>query len=285
MGGDPAGLSQAQDHRSVQSSGCAEVDIFHGRLLAQLGRFETQRQPSAVTCFSFAIDEQPEALVEAQAQVLALLELLAQPERHAEQPQRIEFVEGLVDAAWLRPPAAPAGSRRIRAGWHAGSARPSPMASTTTGTRSRPFFKMACTLLYEMPPVASARWQAAGHALGPVALDQAHQTQARPIAMLRMRTRVQDRFDQLGHRWPDAAAPRHQPRGRPLQVGTVRRRHVLWLGDEPPPTVLHARGWPPVGSDGRSRPHSRWRAPRRLHVPADTAPSRSVCRTRRGNRC
>ena len=98
--------------------------------------------------------------------------------------------------------------------------------------------------------MASARWQAAGHALGTVAFDQALQTQACPIAMLRMRTCVQDRFDQLGHCWSDAAAPRHQPRGRPLQVGSVRRRHVLWLGDEPPPTVLaHVAGDPPTAME------------------------------------
>ncbi len=95
MGGDPAGLSQAEHDRAIQTSGRPEVEIFHGGLLAQLGRLEPQRQTAAITRFGFAIDQQAESLVEAQVQILARFELLAQPEHHAEQAQRIELVEGL----------------------------------------------------------------------------------------------------------------------------------------------------------------------------------------------
>ena len=95
VSGDPAGLRQAEYDRAIESVRRAEVEIFHGGLLAQLGRLEPQRQTAAVPRFGFAIDQQAESLVEAQVQVLVRFELLAQPEHHAEQAQRIELVEGL----------------------------------------------------------------------------------------------------------------------------------------------------------------------------------------------
>ena len=64
------------------------------RSLAALRRSARRRLSRASASRSTS---KPEAFVEAQAQVLALLELFAQTERHAEQPQRVEFVEGLVD--------------------------------------------------------------------------------------------------------------------------------------------------------------------------------------------
>ena len=49
-----------------------------------------------ITRFGFAVDQQAESLVEAQVQVLVRLELLAQPQHHAVQAQRIELIEGLL---------------------------------------------------------------------------------------------------------------------------------------------------------------------------------------------
>ena len=66
VGGDPTSLSQAEHDRAIQTSGRPEVETFDGRLLAQLGRLEPQRQPTAITGFGFAVDQQAESLVEAQ---------------------------------------------------------------------------------------------------------------------------------------------------------------------------------------------------------------------------
>jgi hypothetical protein len=44
VSGHPGRLGQAHDQRSVESTRCPEIDVLHGRLLAQLGRLETQRQ-------------------------------------------------------------------------------------------------------------------------------------------------------------------------------------------------------------------------------------------------
>ncbi len=43
LGRHPAGLSQVHDDRSIESSGRGEVDVLHGRLLAELRRSETER--------------------------------------------------------------------------------------------------------------------------------------------------------------------------------------------------------------------------------------------------
>ena len=105
---------------------------------------------------------------------------------------------------------------------------------------------MACTLLYEVPPMCQRPLAGGAHALGAVALDQALQAQARPIAMLGMRTRVSGSSRSARPpAGPMLRAPGHQLRRRPLQVRAVRRGHVLWLGDEPLSTVLaHMAGHP-----------------------------------------
>jgi hypothetical protein len=82
-------LRQVQHDRFIETSGCAEVEIFDGRLLTQLGSFESQRQPTAVAGFGFAIDQQPEALLETQAQIRALLELFAQTQRQVQHRQYV----------------------------------------------------------------------------------------------------------------------------------------------------------------------------------------------------
>src|SRR5437870_9900111 len=56
----PAGLGQAHDHRSVESTRCPEIDVLHSSLLTQLGRLETQGQSAAVAGFDFTIDQQAE---------------------------------------------------------------------------------------------------------------------------------------------------------------------------------------------------------------------------------
>jgi hypothetical protein len=58
---------------------------------------------------------------------------------------------------------------------------------------------------------------------------------------------VQDRFHELADRRSDAAAPHDQFRRRPLQVGAVRRGHVVRVGDEALSTVLaYMAGHPPA---------------------------------------
>ena len=71
-----------------------------------------------------------------------------------------------------------------------------------------------------------------------IASDQTHQTEARTIAVLRVRPRAQDPLDQLADRWANAGAPGDQLQRRPLQMGTMRRRHVLADGGEPTLAVL-----------------------------------------------
>src|SRR5258708_23118021 len=54
---------------------------------------------------------------------------------------------------------------------------------------------------------------------GSIALEQAFEAHARPIAVLRMWPRVQNPFDQLADRRTDAASPGDELRQRPLPVG------------------------------------------------------------------
>src|SRR5207244_9981148 len=83
--------------RPVESTRCPEIDVLHARLLTEFGRLETQGQPAAVADFGFAIDQQTEPFVKTQAEVLVAFELFTQAEPHAEQAQRVELVERLVD--------------------------------------------------------------------------------------------------------------------------------------------------------------------------------------------
>src|SRR5438876_5826103 len=77
-----------------------------------------------------------------------------------------------------------------------------------------------------------------GETFGSVALEQPLETHARAIAVLWMRPRVENPLHQLANRRPDAPSPGDQLRRRPLQVRSVRRWHVLGLGEEAPLAVL-----------------------------------------------
>ncbi len=97
VGVDPAGLGQAEDDGAVEAAWGPEVDLLHADALAQLGRLQAQLEPPVITRLGLAVDEQAEPLLEAELQVLALLELLAHGLDHARQAHRLQLVEGLVD--------------------------------------------------------------------------------------------------------------------------------------------------------------------------------------------
>src|SRR5436190_9232398 len=75
MSGHPAGLGQTEDDRPVEPTRGAEVEVLDGGVVAELGRLEPGGQTSVLAPGRLPVDEQAEAVLEAELQVLALLEL------------------------------------------------------------------------------------------------------------------------------------------------------------------------------------------------------------------
>ena len=63
---DPVRLGQGEDLGAVQAAGVAEVDVLDGGGGAQLGGLEAALQPPAGRVGELAVDEQAEALLEAE---------------------------------------------------------------------------------------------------------------------------------------------------------------------------------------------------------------------------
>jgi hypothetical protein len=75
---DPSRLGEAEDDGAVESAGSAEVDVLDGGGVAEAGGLEAGLEAAAVAPVGLAVDEQAEAVLEAELEVLGVLELLAQ---------------------------------------------------------------------------------------------------------------------------------------------------------------------------------------------------------------
>ena len=71
-----------------------------------------------------------------------------------------------------------------------------------------------------------------------VALGEAQDAEARAIALLGVRAIGEDRLHQGGGLGADRAGPVDQARGRPLEMFTMRLRHVCGIGRMPPAAIV-----------------------------------------------
>ena len=95
--GDPRAGSQRQDLLAVELSGSGEVDRFERRRIAQFGRLEAPLQLALLAGGRLGVDQQAEALLEAERGGLARLQLLLEGVGHPAELHGVELVEGVFD--------------------------------------------------------------------------------------------------------------------------------------------------------------------------------------------
>ena len=103
MGLDPARGGQAKDHRTFQASLAMEVDVLDDRAGAQFGRFQIPPHAPVLAFGELFVDQQPEALLEAQGLIRSLVALLGQAGGHGWQLEGVEPVDGLVVEQFVVP--------------------------------------------------------------------------------------------------------------------------------------------------------------------------------------
>ncbi len=92
----PGGLGQAEQHRAIEAAPAAEVDVFDHGVAAQLGRLEIAGQAPPLPLGELAVDEQPEALLEAEPLVGGRGGLFGHAGGHGRQLEGVEALNGLV---------------------------------------------------------------------------------------------------------------------------------------------------------------------------------------------
>ena len=90
----PVRLGEGEDLGAVQAAGVAEVDVLDGGRGAELGCFQAAFQPPVVPFGELAVDEQAEALLEAEPGVGGLLVLVGQGGGHGVEPQGLQSLDG-----------------------------------------------------------------------------------------------------------------------------------------------------------------------------------------------
>ena len=95
--GDPRAGSKRQDLLAVEPAGVGEVDGFERRRVAQLRGMEAALQLALLAGGPLGVDEQPEALLEAERGGLVGLQLLLEGVGHRAQLHGVELVERLFD--------------------------------------------------------------------------------------------------------------------------------------------------------------------------------------------
>ena len=103
VGLDPVRLGQAQHGAAVEATGRPEVEILDAGLSTQLRRLEVALEAPVVAVLRLTVDEQAESVLEAQLQVLGLLELLTEGDGHAAQAEVVELLQGRVDEHAVLP--------------------------------------------------------------------------------------------------------------------------------------------------------------------------------------
>ena len=95
--GDPGASAERQDLLAVEAPWVGEVDGLERRRIAQLGRVEAPLQLALLTGRPFGVDEEAEALLEAERGGLVGLHLLPAGVGHRADLHGVELVEGLFD--------------------------------------------------------------------------------------------------------------------------------------------------------------------------------------------
>jgi len=90
----PLAGGEASHEGLIQSAGMPIVDIFDAGHLAQLGLAQARGQAPVFPLREFAVDEEPQALLEGEGCHVRHLALLDESLIHAREAQGLEFVEG-----------------------------------------------------------------------------------------------------------------------------------------------------------------------------------------------
>ena len=93
---DPVAGGKPREHVAVDAARCPEVDVLDAGRQLEPGGPEVSLHPGVLLPVPLAIDEQAEALGEAQGIAGGALELLPEGVGHAVEFQGVEFFEGLV---------------------------------------------------------------------------------------------------------------------------------------------------------------------------------------------
>lgn len=93
---DPVAGGQPREHGAVDAAWCPEVDVLDAGRQLEPGGPQIPLHPGVLLPVPLAIDEQAEALGEAQGIASGLLELFLEGVGHAVEFQGVEFFEGLV---------------------------------------------------------------------------------------------------------------------------------------------------------------------------------------------
>ena len=94
---DPAAASEAEYLLAIQAARMLEVDVFERRrLVAGFGCAQPAGQLTLFAGSPLAVDQQPDALLEAQLGVLALAELLFEGLGHRRELHQVHLLHGLL---------------------------------------------------------------------------------------------------------------------------------------------------------------------------------------------
>src|SRR3990172_361745 len=98
MVADPLAAGEAQQEGAVEPAGRAEVEVFAGgRGEPELGELEEAGEAPGLAGGAFALDEEGEAVLEAEAREVGLALLLAEGGGHPGETQGVETLDGLLD--------------------------------------------------------------------------------------------------------------------------------------------------------------------------------------------
>jgi hypothetical protein len=94
MAFNPRAAGELLEHRTVEASGCAIINIFHRRLHAKPGKAQTGMQTLGVTLKSFAVDHQGEPILKVENGAVGLTPHLFQGAGHADKAKLAQVVSG-----------------------------------------------------------------------------------------------------------------------------------------------------------------------------------------------
>ena len=100
---NPLAVGELEDQRAVELPWRVQVEVFEAGRLFQLGEAEPVGESAAVALGDLAVDEQPQALKEAEAFDVSHLLLLLQRLEHAGELEGAELVESRVCQHVLSP--------------------------------------------------------------------------------------------------------------------------------------------------------------------------------------
>jgi len=102
--GEPVIVAAAEHGRPVEPPGAAQVEILDDRVAAETGGLEVACQPAVLAVLHLPVDEQPQALLEAEVGVVGPLELVRERAGHAREGEGVELVDRGCDEHVRSPP-------------------------------------------------------------------------------------------------------------------------------------------------------------------------------------